>query len=47
MLMWENSILAAAGLVVGLILALWAADALRAFIPPQVAEVHRCAAVEW
>ena len=47
MLMWENCILAAAGLVVGLILALWAADALRAFIPPQVAEYIVAPRTNW
>ena len=36
-LMWENAVLAAAGLAVGLILAAWSAHALRALIPAQVA----------
>jgi predicted permease len=37
-LMWENAVLAAAGLVVGLILAAWSLAALRALVPSQVAE---------
>ena len=36
-LMWENAVLAAGGLAVGLILAAWSARALRALVPSQVA----------
>jgi len=36
-LMWENAVLAAGGLAVGLIFASWSAHALRALVPSQVA----------
>jgi putative ABC transport system permease protein len=36
-LMWENAVLAAGGLAVGLIFAAWSAHALRALVPSQVA----------
>ena len=37
-LVLESALLAAAGLVLGLILTVWGAHALRALIPPSVAE---------
>ena len=37
-LMWENAVLAAGGLLVGLLLAAWSLAAMRALIPVQVAE---------
>lgn len=37
-LMWENVVLAGAGLALGLVLAFWAGHALRSLVPTQVAD---------
>jgi putative ABC transport system permease protein len=46
-LLLESGLLAAAGLAVGLVATLWAADLLRAHVPPSVAEYVIAPQISW